>query len=268
MIGVRRASGKATGTTNWTQAGITLAPGVDTITVTATDDNLITSTDTITVTYGPTFPGATMAGAWAFEDSTAGTSAVDSSGNKNSGTLTPSNALWTTQGHSRQGIVTNGTNQYVVVPSALSLRYTQSFTFSAWVKPAVVGTSWSTIIEIGDIGGLYAFAPNPTPDTPGCGASTPTAWFVTNGGLNEFYACSPIPIPIGQWTHLAMTYNGPGPGSSLTLYVNGVIAATTPATGYIAPSAANLWIGRDEFGNYFNGAIDEDYELTIGRYLL
>ena len=45
------------------KAGIELAPGVNNLTVTATDNNGVTATDTITVTYAPTFPGDTMAGA-------------------------------------------------------------------------------------------------------------------------------------------------------------------------------------------------------------
>jgi hypothetical protein len=50
-------SGTCTGTTSWSQNGITLQPGVNIITVTATDSSSNTSTDTITVTYSDAVSG-------------------------------------------------------------------------------------------------------------------------------------------------------------------------------------------------------------------
>src|SRR5262249_39217873 len=49
-------------------------------------------------------------------------------------------------------------------------------------------------------------------------------------------------VPLGQWTHVAGTYDG----STVRLYVNGAQVGTgTSAPGAIAPSANELDIGHD-----------------------
>ncbi len=55
------------------------------------------------------------------------------------------------------------------------------------------------------------------------------------------------PAPIGRWTHVAMTYDG----ASLRLYVDGVLAATTPCTGnikHVAEISRKLMVGGDVNG--------------------
>ena len=65
---------------------------------------------------------------------------------------------------------------------------------------------------------------------------------------------SPSALPVGAWSHLAMTYDG----SRCRLFVNGVQVASLPQTGAIAPSGSPLWIGGNSpYGEYFSGRIDE-----------
>ena len=71
----------------------------------------------------------------------------------------------------------------------------------------------------------------------------------TDGG-----AASPGLLPVNQWSHLAATYDG----TTLRLYVNGVVAASTPFTGDMATSTDPLRIGGNSvYGEYFVGVIDE-----------
>jgi concanavalin A-like lectin/glucanase superfamily protein len=241
----RGGSGTASGTATWTAAGIPLLAGVNNITVTANDGAGNISTDQIAVTYVPTFPGNSLAGAWGFEEGS-GSNAVDSSGNSNSGGLI--NAPTRTTGRYGQGLQFNGTNQYVTVADANSLDFTQSFTLSAWVNPAQVHTDFRPVIVKNYVYELYASV------SGYCGDGAPLVNFNTNGILGpSYYACYPTPLPIGQPSHLAATYDG----SNLKLYINGALVATTPASGYLEPSTGTLDLGHSQYGEFFDGMIDE-----------
>lgn len=241
-------SGNATGTLpNWTVANIALLSGTNPIMVTYTTANG-TAQDSITVTYAPTFPGNTLAGAWAF-DAGSGSTAADSSGNGNTGNLL--NAPTWTQGKYNTGLLFNSINsQNVIVGDANSLDWTQSFTISAWVMPNTVHSDFRAVAVKDYVIALYASQPGGS----GCASGVPMIWFETNGTLGPSYrACGSAPLAIGQWTHLAGTYDG----SNLKLYVNGVLIATTAASGYIEQTTGSLRIGASQFGEYFDGAIDE-----------
>lgn len=63
-------------------------------------------------------------------------------------------------------------------------------------------------------------------------------------------------IQIGQWQHYTLTYNG----SELTLYRNGNIIGTTPASGTITNTTEPFFIGNLPFQTFFywmNGQLDE-----------
>jgi streptogramin lyase len=59
---------------------------------------------------------------------------------------------------------------------------------------------------------------------------------------------------VGQWTHVAMTYDG----ATLKVYANGVVVGSTPKTGNIVASNSPFDIGGRAAGDlYFYGYIDE-----------
>lgn len=250
----RCGSGTATGTTSWSQSGITLLAGINIITVRATT-SAGTATDTLTVTYTPTFPGATLAGAWGFEEGS-GTSTADSSANSNTANFVNS-PTWTTQGKFGKAIIFNGTDQRLQVNDANSLDFTQSFSITAWVFPNQSLTGFTgVLVKPSDTGGyayvLYA-------GSTICGTGSILGIFAANGTVGpEYRACRTQPLQDNRWTHLAITYDGPNAGSNLRLYVDGVLAiTTTPVAGIIEPSTAALLIGGTQFGEYFPGTLDE-----------
>jgi len=248
----RCGSGSATGTSAWTTSTITLKSGINIVTVSGIDASLNAGADTIAITYAPTFPGPSLVGAWGFEDGS-GVSATDSSGNGNTGTLT-NGPTWITTGRFGKALSFNGINQNVTITDANSLHLTQSFTISAWVQPAASFTTFKAILHknsdpLGSPYELYATV------SGNCASGGVSGFTTTNGTSGPRYsACSPTPLATGVWTHLALTYDQ----TSLKLYKNGALIVTTStAAGYIEPSTLSLQIGGSEFGEYFQGLIDE-----------
>ena len=70
------------------------------------------------------------------------------------------------------------------------------------------------------------------------GAMRPAAGVTIGGSVPTIF--SPSALPVGVWSHLAMTYDGP----DLRLFLNGVQVSTSPRTGPITTSASPLWIGE------------------------
>lgn len=153
-----------------------------------------------------------------------GSVAADASGAGN-----PGAASGTQWGAGKYGnaLVFNGTSAGVVVNDANSLDLTSAMTLEAWVRPTATFSNWRAVIEKG--GGAYSLH-----------ATT---------GANH-----PAKLPVNVWSHLALTYDG----AMMRLYVNGVpVDGGSARTGAITTSAAALYLGRNESGDYFPGSIDE-----------
>src|SRR4030095_2439569 len=64
----------------------------------------------------------------------------------------------------------------------------------------------------------------------------------------------PTASPVGNWTHVALTYDG----AALRLYVNGTVVATQAAAGTVEANTKPLRIGGNvPYGEFFQGIIDE-----------
>jgi hypothetical protein len=257
-------SGSAVGTappslTNWVINNLALAPGINIITVTVTDGSGNASSDTLTVTFTPSFPGNTLAGAWGFEAGS-GTTASDSSGNGNDATFVGA-ATWQAAGRFGNAISFNGIDQSLTVPDPAnnSLDFTQSFTLSAWVNPSAIHTDYRVVLakanSVVGVGPMYElFASVDSVTCPAIGSGAVAGLLHVNGISGPTFVVCGAPLATGIWTHLAVTYDG----SNLRLYRNGVLeGAPVPATGIMEPSTGPLQIGASEFGEQFAGALDE-----------
>jgi len=256
----RCGSGSVTGTSAWTTSTITLKSGINNVTITGTDSSG-SGADSIAINYAPTFPGDALVLALGFEDGS-GTTATDSSGNSNTGTLinTPN---WVTTGRFGKALLFNGINQYVRVTDTNSLRLTQSFTLSAWVQPSASLANFRAVIykDGGSVGAPYSLY-GVISSFGSCTAGGYTGIVNVNGASSPpggLSACSSLPLQTGVWTHIAVTYdNATG---QLKLYRMGVLVQTTLASGYMEPSTVgsplDLRIGGSEFGENWQGLIDE-----------
>ncbi|MDP3089753.1 MAG: LamG-like jellyroll fold domain-containing protein, partial [Nitrospira sp.] len=190
---------------------------------------------------------ATTAGRWTFEEGTGSTTA-DISGNGLRGTLI-NGPRWIT-GKTGGGLSFDGADDYVQIPN-LGMLSPQKLTVALWVKPSTFANSYwnSTLANVGLhdwIDGYYALALSTTGKLLAC-------LNIGDGSENMFYLEGPS-ISLGQWHHLAMTYDN----SSLRLYVDGIPAGQLPINRIRTTNQAPLILGRrGDSGHHFNGVLDD-----------
>ena len=194
---------------------------------------------------GSTSVGAAPSGlvaAYSF-DAGSGTTLADASGTGNTGTI--AGATWSSAGKNGGALSFDGSGDMVTVAGSPSLDLNAAVTLEAWVRPTTLGGDWRTVLVKERPGhlnyALYAHDGGPGP-----------SGHVNVGGSDRFSAAPPVPA--NAWTHLATTYDG----TSLKLYVNGVVATTLAVGGPIATATNPLRIGGNSvWGEWFNGLIDD-----------
>jgi hypothetical protein len=186
-----------------------------------------------------------------------GTAATDSSGNGNNGTIAGATRV-TGQVGFGGALQFDGISSIVNIAHSASLALTSGMTLEAWVNPSAdAGVSpnggWRTVImkERSTVGLSYALYGNDGNSNP----SRP-AGYIRNG--SDIEAAAGPALPVGVWTHIAVTYDG----ATIRLYVNGVLRSSQASAGSIAASTAPLRIGGNTVFSspgteYFAGLIDE-----------
>jgi beta-xylosidase len=186
---------------------------------------------------------------WLRFDGTSGATALDSSGNGMNATLM--NAPTWVAGKINNAIAFNGTNQYGMLPTGIVNGLSSDYSITAWVNVATL-SSWSRVFDFGTGQTNYMFL------SPENGTTSTVRFAITTGGssaeqrIDGFAA-----LPVGVWTHVAVTVAG----SIGTLYVNGVAVGTNTAMTF-KPSnlgSTNLnYLGKSQYNDpYFNGSLDE-----------
>ena len=141
----------------------------------------------------------------------------------------------------------DGVDDNVVVPHNNSLNITENITMEAWLYPTdgtraiqnVMGKSTATNNN------GYIF---PRTDD---GWKTISFFLHLDGQWKVLTANYP---GINQWTHVSATYDG----YFMRIYVNGLLAATTEASGQITANTNNLVFGQQPgFVEYYSGKVEE-----------
>jgi hypothetical protein len=91
----------------------------------------------------PVAPASDLVAAYGF-DAGSGTTAADSSGEGNAGTI--SGATWT-RGRYRSALSFDGARAVVRVPASASLNLTRAMTLSGWIRPTAPQSGWRTIVQ-------------------------------------------------------------------------------------------------------------------------
>ncbi|MCK4998287.1 MAG: LamG domain-containing protein, partial [Anaerohalosphaera sp.] len=127
-----------------------------------------------------------------------------------------------------------------------------SGTISTWIKTDRLSYSWASIAGKGRW--TWRLCRNATANTAAFHIDTVNGAFAANGTLG---------IIDGQWHHVVGTYDD----NSLSLYVDGQLDVSVPASGAITPTADPVWIGgRSDAERFWEGSIDDvrifNYALT------
>lgn len=180
---------------------------------------------------------SSVVGIWLFDDGT-GSTAMDSSGNNNHGTIV--NAPIWVDGRFGGALAFDGTGNCVSTGQRF-LNGRREFTVVAWVKPGNITSN-----RVGLIG---------QNDSPEFGFINPGAvmlWTPTAGG-NE----NPYPHPPGEWHHVAAV----GTREFTKVYIDGEATTVEGNWPNHGRSDFNVNIGGcgiwDADGNWFTGAMDE-----------
>jgi len=193
-----------------------------------------------------------LVGYWKFDEGS-GTTAVDSSGNNNNGTLID-NPDWV-DGKIGKALEFNGSTNYVEINDSDSLDGFDAITIEAWVKP-ILGQRGAVVsrylydynIPINERvyeltveqGGTIGFALS----SDGSSAT----WLESSNTLQD-----------NEWNHIAAVSDG----NTMRIYINGEQDPNTKAApASLHSSSYNLQIGAWEYSpnqrdTYFNGVIDE-----------
>lgn len=150
------------------------------------------------------------------------------------------------------GLLLDGKTVMVIAPARTTFpRIVDKLTIELWVKPLDYSINYVTLTER-DGYVVLSF------DTEG----------ILTGMIfdhKNIYVTAPKPLPLNEWSHVALTYKGESGGCELLLYFNGGVVAKTilpPNSGLnsgIWASEGTFCFGNSRLfpGRYFHGVIDE-----------
>lgn len=183
-----------------------------------------------------------------------GEGGADDAAGANHGTLLNGAAL--AQGTVGQGFHLDGSNQCVQIPCSPSL-IASNYSVETWIKPAAqVSDSTRQDLIFGQSFGHCQLAVR----TGTLGLRI--AWQFGTSHYTFYGVVSTSEIPIGQFTHLAGTWDG----ATLRLYINGVLSAQNTPGALPADSGCPFFLGGfynpapdncQYVGQFFNGLVDE-----------
>jgi hypothetical protein len=201
-------------------------------------------------------------GWWKMDENT-GILAHDVSEYRNDGTLT-NGPVWN-QGKFGSSVTLDGIDDSILISgTTVYAQKNAAFSASAWVNLTEFNVNYPTILRLR------------SDDTE--------PWFIIFSnqagllGLSVGNAGSFVPIKTntpaatltGRWHHVAVSYNGLGPGTmaNFSLYLDGVLQTNVAGSPYASQSQGSS-IGYDHSGNEWKGTIDDvriyNYALTSSQ---
>jgi hypothetical protein len=185
-----------------------------------------------------------LVGKWKL-DHTSGTTATDSSPFANNGTVTGT-ANWSTDCGGMRVFDFNGSTNYVSVTNESQLQPTEAITIAAWIK----GDSWGAGTDVDTILRKGDNQPNNYKLEVADGKLELGLDANDDAGIQSIAT-----LATGQWYHVAATWNG----STVKLYINGVLDSSTAYSGTIGTDTRALYIGGRSGADLFDGMIRDVY---------
>ena len=192
---------------------------------------------------------------WAFDEGS-GTSAADSSGNGNTGTVA-NGALWESGKVGSGALALDGTNDHVNAGSASSLDDLAQFSISFWAKAdsAGGGSLGRYISKNSNSGGGSGWAVYNQLNRITFLANFSGTDLEVQSGWNS--------LSTGAWTHWMITWDGSADAQNVHIYKNGVETGynlkTNAVGSRVSDASRSVVIGGDgeATDRYFDGAIDD-----------
>jgi RHS repeat-associated protein len=184
-----------------------------------------------------------LLGRWRMEDGS-GTMATDDSGANRTGTLVGGTA-WSS-GMVGGGLHFDGVNDSVSVADAPELRLS-TMTIAFWYKKNAEAGDWTRLVGKGDT----TYRNYGVWEEAGAAKRLLFQMYLVPGGWMNLY--STVNLEVGQWYHVACTYDG----VTARIYVNGLPAGHQTAAGTPITSAHPLTFGYAGFHTYMPGNLDE-----------
>lgn len=145
-----------------------------------------------------------------------------------------------------KGIKLDGFRTYAKINKMNQADITASFTIESWIAPAMYPWAWSPVFDCSDhnIRGFFF------------GLDQLGHIGLKMAAGNEWYqAVSDLTIPLRKWSHIAAVYKA---NDRLTVYINGIKAATVGIKGTYVPSRnGSATIGRNN-----KSQVWEEFQLT------
>lgn len=209
------------------------------------------------VATGRNIPISGLVGWWNLDEGS-GTTAADSSGNGNTGTLVNS-PPWTTSGKINGALTFSGATQYLDAGDTASLRLAGSWTIAGWVNLSALPASANLFVLAGKDGG--SGHTNYQIDVDNGGIAAGLGWavnFNTAASSTNHFAKYVTSISTGTWYHVAGIYDSAA--QTLTLYLNGNAVASQSVAGFApnSTSGKTMQIGAEPLNNFpTSGTLDD-----------
>jgi concanavalin A-like lectin/glucanase superfamily protein len=202
---------------------------------------------------GPPMSGTL--GRWSFDDcNTFRTNLFDNSGQRNDAFRSVS--AMCAAGISNQGVALADKQEDIIyVPDQPSFTFVNGVTVAAWFNHTAISQT-RTLFRKRDDSNSSAFALVLN--------NQKYEWVVNLGGTKAASVVSPKKAKIGEWTHVAASYDG----NTLRLYVDGILVVAKGLTGAatsLVPAAGPFLMGNDGSKRLMAGRIDE--ALLVGNAL-
>jgi hypothetical protein len=213
---------------------VTPSEGSSPTTTTATSESVGSSTQRLVTMPGPL-------NWWSFDEFCSGTTVYDTLNMQSGANGSKANGAACAEGKIAGGVAFDGADDVVTIPDRWSLHFTNAFTISAWVYPTKtsgqIAGKWYTknSYQLALSGGKFTFS---------IGRGSPASNVTVNATAAQ-----------NTWSHVTGVYDG----SKISIYVNGVLQASTATSGSITDSTAALAIGNSPGTSNvgFKGTIDE-----------
>jgi len=198
-----------------------------------------------------TFGTAELAGLigwWKF-DETEGTTAADSSGNGNDGSLQGDPVWRPNMGKIAGALEFDGSGDYVKIDDESEFDIIGQITISAWVNIASIPAEWTAIVTKGDSAWRLSTESADRRFHFAIGGST---WL--NGQER---------VSANEWHHIVSVYNG----RQMRTYIDGKLDVSKPCNEGIRSNGYPVYIGEnaEQTGRFWHGLIDD---VRIYNYAL